>query len=231
MSEFLAEHSIEILAIVAALLIFFWQQRKKILTYFIITKIQVISVSRGFQEKIKVLYNDEPINNVFLFEVMVINSGIIPIRPSDYIEPICLSFNQNAKVISAEVSEQSEGSLGIDINTENPSHSTILITNKLLNPKDFFVVKAVVGESDGEFSIKARIAGLKKIKQYPLYKYAKLIFFAFFLLALLVFGIIIVFPKLSTDDKFVLFIIWFFLLIILSNLVYNKITPPIKRSQ
>ena len=88
MINFLLDHFIEIIAILAAFIIFFLQRRKKSLTYSVLTDSSVISVSDKIKDKIQIFYQNNAVSNLQLLEIRIKNTGNLPIKPDHYIEPL-----------------------------------------------------------------------------------------------------------------------------------------------
>jgi hypothetical protein len=165
MIDYLLNHTLEVVAIVVAFIIFYLQQRKKSLTYTILTNSNVISVSDKVKDKIRILYLEEVISNLQLVEIRIKNTGNLPIKPDDYIEPLAIRHADTARILSVEVIDNQ--SLGIYIETEISDQSTTILSKTLLNPNDAFDIKILLKDENADFSITGRIVGLPKIHSSP----------------------------------------------------------------
>jgi len=161
MVDYLVNHMLEIVAIVSAFVIFFMQIRTKTLTYRVLTNSSLIFVSDNVKDNIQIRYKGKIVPNVRLVEIRIKNSGSLPIKPEDYIEPLSIQF-PNSKILSNEVIDIH--SLGIYIETELSDQSEIVLSKTLLNPNDSFDIKTILGEGDTDFSVSGRIVGVKNFQ-------------------------------------------------------------------
>jgi hypothetical protein len=159
MIDYVVEHILEIVAIVSAFVIFFMQIRKKALTYKVLTNSSLILISDNVKDNIQIRYKGKIVPNVRLVEIRIKNSGSLPIKPEDYIEPLGIYFT-NSKILSNEIIDIH--SLGIHVETELSDQSKIIFSKTLLNPNDSFDAKVILGEAGTDFSIGGRIVGVNK---------------------------------------------------------------------
>jgi len=153
-----------IVAVVLALLTILvgWRQaQKKSLSYSIASKINVLDIEDSIKSKVQVTFESKPVQDLYLIVIKFINSGNIPIHPSDYYQPITITFDGLAEILSVEVLDQSPKNLGVV-----PSHTSqnVEIPKILLNQKDCFDLKVLVTNFQN-LSIDGRIAGVKAIQE------------------------------------------------------------------
>jgi hypothetical protein len=98
---------------------------------------------------------------VRLVEIRIKNSGSLPIKPEDYIEPLSVRL-PNSEILSSEVRDAQ--SLGASIETKLSNGSELVLSKTLLNPTDFFDVKMLLADVDADFSVAGRIVGVSKIR-------------------------------------------------------------------
>lgn len=162
-SDYLLDHLFEIIIIVAALVIFFLQIRKKTLTYTVLTDSGLDFVSDKAETDVQIHYKGKAVPNVRLVEVRIRNSGSVPIEPRDYIEPVRLRL-PNSKILSSEVRDAY--SVGAYIETEVSNQSEIVLSRTLLNPKDFFDVKMLLADGEADLSVAGQIVGITRIQNF-----------------------------------------------------------------
>src|SRR5688572_9973532 len=133
--DYILNHLPEIIILVALFVIFSLQIRKKTLTYTILTNSGLVSDSDNARDNIQVHYKGKVIPNVRLVEIRIKNSGNLPIRPDDYVEPLRIRPS-SSNILSGEVRDTY--SLGASIEKELSNQSEIVLSKTLLNPKDFF---------------------------------------------------------------------------------------------
>ena len=141
------------------------QRSKKALSCFMSTDcVLSIEGSEDYEGRLRVLYEDMDIQNLYRVEVGLSNGGNLPIHPDDFIVPITVGFSTPAKVLTATVTDQQPPSVGALI---EHSASEIVIPALLLNPKDSFSITAHIGDLEVEPSISGRIVGVKEILRQP----------------------------------------------------------------
>lgn len=159
--DYIMGHLLEIMIVIAAFVILFWQIRKKTLTYIVLTKSGLVPFSHEVQSNVEILYKGKVVPNVQLVEMRIKNSGNLPIKPEDYIEPLRVRL-PNSKILSSEVRDAQ--SVGAYIETKLSNRSEIVLSKTLLNPTDFFDVKILLADGDADFSVLGRIVGVSKIQ-------------------------------------------------------------------
>jgi len=110
MTDYIIDHLLEIIAILAAFVIFFLQWQRKAISYGIITDASVVSVSDKVKDRIQILYDGMQVQNLRLIEIRIQNTGNLPIKPDDYVEPLVIRV-PSMSIFSTEIVDTS--SLGI----------------------------------------------------------------------------------------------------------------------
>ena len=159
--DYIIGHLLEIIIVIAAFVIFFLQIRKKTLTYTVLTNSGLVPVSYEVQSNIQILYKGKVVPKVRLVEIRIKNSGSLPIKPEDYIEPLSLRL-PNSKILASEVRD--DHSVGAYIETKLSNRSEIVLSKTLLNPTEFFDVKILLADGDADLSVAGRIVGVSKIQ-------------------------------------------------------------------
>jgi len=125
MTDYIIDHLLEIIAIIAAFVIFFMQLRRKAIDYAILTNSNVVSVSDTVKDKIQILYNGVVVPSLRLIEIRIKNTGNLPIKPEDYIQPLAI-LNPKARVLSIDLIDNN--SIGAYIETENYSQAKFTLS-------------------------------------------------------------------------------------------------------
>ena len=159
--DYLIDHLLEIITLIALFVIFFLQVRKKALTYTVLTNSDVIPGSRVGKSNIEIRYNGQVVPKVRLIEIRIKNSGSLPIKPEDYTEPLRLQV-PNSEILSSEI--RADQSLGAYIETKLSNRSELVLSKTLLNPTDFFDAKILLADGDADLSVTGRIVGVSKIQ-------------------------------------------------------------------
>lgn len=159
--DYIIDHLLEIITIIAVFIIFFRQIRKKTLTYTILTNSDVVPDSKEGKSNIQIHYKGKVVPQARLIEIRIKNSGSLPIKPEDYIEPLSLRL-PNSEILSSEVRDAQF--LGAYIETKLSHRSEIVLSKTLLNPTDFFDVKVLLADGVPDLSVAGRIVGVSKIR-------------------------------------------------------------------
>jgi hypothetical protein len=159
--DYIIGHLLEIMIVIAAFVIFLSQIRKKTLTYTVLTNSGLVPFSHEGPNNIQIVYKGKAVPNVQLVEMRIKNSGSLPIKPEDYIEPLSVRL-PNSKILSSEVRDAHF--VGAHIETKLSNQSEIVLSKTLLNPTDFFDVKILLADGDANFSVAGRIVGVSRIQ-------------------------------------------------------------------
>lgn len=151
-----------IIAIVSiAIAIFFSlrQRNRKAVSYRILSSTPVLRVSEGVEGKMKMLYENQEVQNVQLLVINLANTGNVPIVESDYSLPVQVSFG-NGRILTVEIMERTPKELDVNPIIEE---NTIVINKALLNQGDSFSFRTLVADFQEIIKLTGRIAGVKEI--------------------------------------------------------------------
>lgn len=197
---------IALIAIVVAICIYLLQKQRKKFSYEVIATTSLLSVAEEVESKVKIIYEDKPVKRVHLFEISLINTGNVPILESDFNRPISIVFDENAKILSAEISEENPKKLDAEIEFDD---NNIKLAPILLNPGDSVTIKSLISEYNKDFTIDGRIVGVKEINKRVernieyIFKYISIGFF----LTAIVIGIYNLLQNGATVANIVFFVI------------------------
>jgi hypothetical protein len=152
--------TLSILAIVAsatiAITLFVLNRKIKRLSYQIISRTRLLSVSQEMAGYVRVLVGDQQVRDVGLVRLKIINTGTEPIKSSDFDRPVSFGVNEDASIILAEIVETKpaglEPKLGQDL-------TKITLKPMLLNVRDSVTLKLLVADFDGTIVADARVEG------------------------------------------------------------------------
>jgi len=159
------------------------QRRRKAMSYEIVSQTPLLSMEEEVKGKLKILFEDEPVQKVHLIVAKIINAGNLPILPTDYQRPLSFGFDNEARVLTAEVIETNPDSLEASIGIEGKK---VAFEPTLLNEKDSITLKMLVSQFDGKVTVDGRIIGVKDIRKFtewPVY---------FFLASVIGFGLALI---------------------------------------
>lgn len=101
------------------------------------------------------------IKSPFISTLELSNDGSRPVPTSDFESPIELSVGQDTQVVRARVSSAEPNDLKAELDTNRQS---VKLKPLLLNPKDTLTIAVMTSGGPPTFDVKARIAGISKIK-------------------------------------------------------------------
>lgn len=150
-------------AIVIPIIIFFLERRKKSLSYEILTNTSLLTFDDEIEGKIRISYENTPVQKVHLLIFRIVNDGNLSITPSDFETRLTFDFGENTKVLSVEI---------IDTEPENLKPEFFLhwgreiqILPLLFNSKDSIKFKLLLAQFEGEIKVDARINGVREVKK------------------------------------------------------------------
>lgn len=153
---------VAVVAILTSIVLYGKQRRRKALSYEIISQTPLTSVKEEIGKDVQILYKGKLVQQVYLIEVRIINSGNTPIEEDHYTHPISLSFGEEAQILTAEVAEKRPSSLRASVVIEGKK---IVLLPTLLNEKDSVKLRALVNGFD-KINVDGRIVGVKTIEEF-----------------------------------------------------------------
>lgn len=154
--------AVAVLALVTSIVVAILQRRRKLLDYEVLTDTPLLTIREELQGRVKVLLDDQPIQDVSVVVIRLLNRGNLPIRASEYERPVVFTFGEVARVISAEVTEQVPLNLSAEIEAET---NLIRVKPVLLNGRDSITFKCLVAGAQ-EPRVDARIVGVSAVRRY-----------------------------------------------------------------
>ena len=169
MSEIIRDPMWQVIAVILAVIaiaipvILYWIQRqKRALSWQVVSNTPLLSIDKEIKENLEVLYNGKHVQDVQLIIAKIINTGNVPIKSTDYERPINFNFGENARILTAEVTETSPDSLKASANVEGKK---VILPPILMNNRDWITLKFLVNQYDGPILVDGRIVGVKEIKE------------------------------------------------------------------
>ena len=167
----------------------------------------------AYPDKLSLMYDGVPIENYVRIVLMVRNDGNIPIKPSDYVEPIRVRLRGIKDFLS--IHSASSGGINVEVQIND---GIIEIESELLNVGDSYniEIEANISKDEGSYRrfiehVEGRIIGVKEVysvNKIPNYDFSisnkvnyssNIIPFIFILLSL--YGFVSILFKLSSYIK------------------------------
>ena len=120
-----------------------------------------VEIHGEVREKIKVYYKDELVTNVFLTQVKIRNSGNVPIKKEDVVEPVTLEFSEETNIVDWDVIDTAPKELKLDLQI-GEKENQIQCNFGLLNEREEATLQIICfGKESQTPKVRARIAGAK----------------------------------------------------------------------
>lgn len=153
-----------ILTIVVPVILYFVQRKRKSLAYEVISETPILSITEEVAGQLEILFQGDPVEQVHLIVYRLSNTGNVPIKSEDYERAVGFRFNDDARVLTAEITKTEPRNLNAEISVKEQS---IQISPVLLNQRDSILVKALVSNYQKLPYVDGRIIGVKSITQRP----------------------------------------------------------------
>ncbi len=138
------------------------RRSKRALTCWVVTNSRLTDRKEPDSKELQAKYADQPLWNLRIVEVEIRNTGSLPLLPADFHEPLTLLFPNAGSIIDPEVVRARPEGFNPEIETVD---TTIWIKPTLMNPRDTFIIKALVtGFSNEEPTVKGRVAGIPAVR-------------------------------------------------------------------
>jgi hypothetical protein len=140
------------------------QRTRKSLSWEKVAERALLAVHNDVREKLKITYEDVPVQNIYLIIIKFLNDGNVPILETDFEKGhgLTVSLGTNARVISAEITDPSPADL---TPTLRIAQSSVTVQPLLLNSRDKFQINILCYDYHyGDVLVIGRIAGVREIK-------------------------------------------------------------------
>ena len=156
--------AIAVIAAIISVVLFVRTQRKKRLQCIKYNPIPLFKVKETVKEKIKIFYGDKIVENLFLMEMKIINSGNVSIRKDDIVSPIQFQFDDKTNVIDWSVINTKPKDIPANLVLLQNENNKVQCNFDLLNAKDELGLQFICTGKPTEITIHGRIEEVKEIK-------------------------------------------------------------------
>ena len=159
--------AISLVALLVAVAAIRIQQQRKALGYHLSSDRPVLYLfDRGLKDRLVLTLDGNPVQGLSTFEVSIFNHGNVPVLPSDFFEPLSISFPPPSKVLAVAVTDSTPENLGV---TTEGTEGDYRISPVLLNPGDEFVIQFLVDHAERSVTerpaVAGRVAGVKSLER------------------------------------------------------------------
>src|SRR5205809_5764287 len=88
--------AISVITLIVTIYFFFLQRFKRSLVW-VLTETNLLKVSEDIKDKVKVLYDDTQLENLYFIKLQIINNGNVPIKESDFDHKLSFDFVPNVR--------------------------------------------------------------------------------------------------------------------------------------
>ena len=149
-----------------ALLTVYFAIRSRQVTALEVVKTQnmsVVSIFEEVREEVKIYFAEVPVADLSKIQIVLKNSGTLPIKYDDVIEPITFSIPKKSTFLKWGISERKPQDLQIDLTRSE--NNKIVCKFKLLNQGDEATINFLCRDNQkGDIVTNGRIKGVRTIK-------------------------------------------------------------------
>ena len=151
-----------VIGIIISIILYWIQRPKNSLSWKIISNAPLVKINSEIKGDLQVLFKGNPVENIQIVIIRIINTGNVPIKSGDYEYPINLNFDDNAQILTAEIIETIPNNIEAYTNIDE---NIVFISPTLLNKGDSVTIKTLVNQFDNHISVDGRIVGVKDIQK------------------------------------------------------------------
>ncbi len=202
---------------VVSIIITYWTARKK--KSFVYRKISEILLPK---QDIFHVIGRKDVENLYLLRMKFINNGKENILKQDFVKPIAVKFNPQARVYRVSESDRNPENMHIDFDYQ-VGGNIVEIRKNFVGPEEWFVADFYI-ENYEECNIEARIADIKKLEVYEPHKFLDILSRYFFFCGVAVLMPVIVLEILKYPDvlHFKVQLLLPFVVLILLRWIFKK---------
>lgn len=152
---------VAVITLFVGVIIAFLQRKKKAITYEVISRDQLLTISEEIEGKLQVLYEGQVVRDIRLFVVMLKNTGNVAITIADYERPLSILTGSSSKILSAVITEVNPASLKLKIHKDDKQ---VELERVLLNAGDSIKIKLLVSDSEENIIVDGRVVDVRVIK-------------------------------------------------------------------
>lgn len=174
--------AVSLMVALVALVYFQWWRNRKRFSYEILSDVVLVSAEKEIRDKLEIRFEGQPVKNVQLLVIKLINDGYVPIKRDDFEKEVKFQFPR-AKILTAEKIHFNPENIGTQLSYRD---DWLTIDPVLFNRKDYIKFKLLLSDYTG-MTIDARIVGITKIGRLKTRLYQTRILQALAVLATLTF--------------------------------------------
>jgi hypothetical protein len=151
-----------LIAVIVSLVIFVRTKQNKALCYDVLASTPLLTMREELTGDIQILYKGTEVRDLHIIVIKVINTGTVPIRPTDFVKPLTFSAGSSTSILSAEITETGPVDIEANVIVED---ATLTLVPLLLNRYDFVTIKLLTDRPSSQLKVRGRVVGVKKIEK------------------------------------------------------------------
>jgi hypothetical protein len=159
-----------VLGLIAIILVYFASKTRKVLSYEVISRTQLLSKEQAQRSKfdLKIEYRGSIVNNADILLLKIQNKGNRAIVRSDFDRdrPIFVYFGRKAYIMSVEVVEKHPGNIDVeaeeDVENLHEDSNEVVIQPFTLNRGEYFIMKIFLAHFNNQVIVDARLIDVQQ---------------------------------------------------------------------
>ncbi|MDQ3649371.1 MAG: hypothetical protein M3458_03645 [Acidobacteriota bacterium] len=153
--------TIALAALLISILPFVIARKRKAIAYYFFSS---TPLSAEDDDKLRIVYDGKPVENVGTVFVRLYNSGNLPIQPDEFYSPVTIRFGGESQILRVRYAAYpSPFDMAIEVQS-----NTLSLAPVMLNKRDGINIHALVAGFDGKVDVSARVTGVPRIKGFDM---------------------------------------------------------------
>ncbi len=151
-----------LIALVSTIVVYLKQRNRKEISFGVVSATPLFSIRPEAKGIVQVLYNGNPVSNVRLVILKILNSGNQEIEIDDYVKNKGIKFDCGAssEILDVQITEKIPANLDVTLTKGNESFS---LDPFLLNKRESLTIQILLSSDNDAIIVDARINGTEQI--------------------------------------------------------------------
>jgi uncharacterized membrane protein YeaQ/YmgE (transglycosylase-associated protein family) len=155
--------TLSLAAIILTFLLLREQRQDKALSYEVLANAPLLNVDGNIRERVQILLDYRPVENIHYLLLRLINTGTVPILPSDFFTPIIIEVQSDAQLLNVEVKDTDPPRVPVAFTIDR---NMVKIEPLLLNGDDTISLNILTDKAVQLQAVFARIKNIREISVY-----------------------------------------------------------------
>lgn len=119
---------------------------------------------RTADKRLQVLYDGKPVDDPWVTNITILNSGDLAVENADFKDQFVISFKDSEMILNANISKFSNTSLLEEVlSNSSTKGENLVITDFFLNPGESFSISIITNQKPSKISYHSRISGISEL--------------------------------------------------------------------